>query len=130
MSISQQAASPRSVEPAASPSPPPGQDGTSCKIRILPSSQPALRQLEMEARGRPNPCFLLEKDQEGRRERRTDDKLGLTRTKFLGLSAESERNGSGSTVKKINRIRVTAFFHFGMWDDNRGSRFQSLGTGP
>ncbi|KAK8499197.1 hypothetical protein V6N12_076047 [Hibiscus sabdariffa] len=39
-----QAASPRSVEPAASPSPPPGQDGTSCKIRILPSSQPALRQ--------------------------------------------------------------------------------------
>ncbi|KAK8539692.1 hypothetical protein V6N13_072324 [Hibiscus sabdariffa] len=45
-----QAASPRSVEPAASPSPPPGQDGTSCKIRILPSSQPALRQLEMEAR--------------------------------------------------------------------------------
>ncbi|KAL5798366.1 hypothetical protein ACOSQ2_003186 [Xanthoceras sorbifolium] len=45
------------------------------------------------------------------------------------LSAESERNGSGSTVKKINRIRVTAFFHFGMWDDNRGSRFQSLGTG-
>ncbi|KAL5798436.1 hypothetical protein ACOSQ2_003256 [Xanthoceras sorbifolium] len=42
---------------------------------------------------------------------------------------EIERNGSGSTVKKINRIRVTAFFHFGMWDDNRGSRFQSLGTG-
>ena len=30
-------------------------------IRILPSSQPALRQLEIEARGRPNTCFLFEK---------------------------------------------------------------------
>lgn len=66
LSISQQAASP------------PGQDGTSCKIRILPSSQPALRQLEIEARG-PF-CLKRATTNYGRVEGRGIQIVGVTRT--------------------------------------------------
>ncbi|KAL5769258.1 hypothetical protein ACOSQ2_016041 [Xanthoceras sorbifolium] len=78
--------------------------------------------LQVEVSGHERPSTAVDKD-EGLR------KFDLAKLRNFRLSIK-ETGGTvvaapvvgqrtyrdASTVKKINRIRVTAFFHFGMWD--------------